>query len=315
MKKAIRILIIILIILILPMYYYMRMPFEPGIYPIRQAGLLVLPVDSDMITNYSDFKLPIVWIKSNPFSSDDIKFDEIQLYDREGNLISSIKGGVKPVIEKQNWYSREAYGSIYMTLNAMEQVGAKSTLTNSIKDKQNNIVLSKVVLKKGGKSYKYNLGNKEKILLLNKNKFSSYMLSAHGEKVNIVSKNGTYVSSNFETDDNTTLQEIMFYLPGMEDTYLDNNVTYKNEGSNKFVAVKVGDTLKASKMEFNISISKKVLNETNSSVCIINPYFRVRNDKGVETILGLKESKLIDISNPSVNFEKNIDRFIVEPER
>lgn len=315
MKKAIKIVVLIIIVLMFPLYYYMRMPFNSGIYPIRQAGLLVLPVDSDMVTGYSDFKIPIVWIKGNPFSSDNIEYDEIQLFDREGHMISQIKGGVKPVIEKQTWYKREAYGSIYMTLNAIEQVGEKATVTNSIKDKQDNVVLSKMVLKKGGKTYNFNLGNKEKVILLKKDRFSYYMLSAHGEKVNVESKNETYVKSNFTTDENTTLQEVMFYLPGMEDTYLENNISYKGEGKSSFVKVKVGDGLAASKMEFRIGISSKVLNEVKSSVCIINPYFRVRNDKGTETILGLKESKMIDISNPSKDFQDNIDRFIVEPER
>lgn len=315
MKKAIKIVVLILIALILPLYYYMRMPFDSGIYPIRQAGLLVLPVDNDMVTGYSDFKIPIVWIKANPFSSDYIEYDDIKLYDREGHMISEINGGVKPVIEEQQWYKREAYGSIYMTLNSIEQVGKKSSLTNAIKDKQDNIILSKVVLKKGGKTYNFNLGNKEKVILLRKDRFSTNTLSNHGEKADIVSKKETYVKSNFTTNENATLQEVMFYLPGMEDTYLESNITYKGEGKSGFTKVKVGDSLVASKMEFRIGISSKVLNEVNSSVCIINPYFRIRNDKGEETILGLKENHIIDISNPSKDFKANIDRFIVEPER
>ena len=212
------------------------------------------------------------------------------------------------------WYKREAAGYINLTLNAVEEVGVKSSVTNAIKNKKENIKLSKVIIKEGSKIDTFNLGNKEEVILMKKDKFNKYMLSSHNESASVKGGNSPYIKSSFDGDSNISIFEILYYLPGMDDSYLQSNTLIKGTSSKTFKKYSDNTALSDGNAELNIKISKGVLDELRQTVCIINPYYVIRNEKGEETFYGLNEGKLCDISNYKEDYTKHLDRYIVEPQ-
>ena len=108
MKKLwITLSLLIGILLIFSIWWIMKPSASAGVYPEKHAGSVVLEIEDD--ESMLLFQLPVRWIKSHPWEDPPI-FEDINLLNKDGTTIASIKGQYQLKVDPSNnhWNSHES---------------------------------------------------------------------------------------------------------------------------------------------------------------------------------------------------------------
>lgn len=110
LKKILLIIIAgsILIPLIFFLWWNLQTPLKSGLYPQKQTGLFVAEVDGH--SSMFDFELPILWVKSYPWSEQVPYIEEGVLLNQEGEEIAIFNGSPTIPHHQNKWTDRVING-------------------------------------------------------------------------------------------------------------------------------------------------------------------------------------------------------------
>lgn len=280
------------ILIIVPLYvwYYFQSPVQSGIYPEKHAGSLVLDYDGE--EKMLEFEFPVRWIKKHPWEREPI-INEVKLIDEDGSLIGSISGEYRLEQEEESWYKRNVRGKINFYLNGKrftEEYGINSyAIEEEIK---REYTPKELILTTHREQQRFLFEDRIKILLL-ETAYEGWSvqggmfhfkqdlkieLEPEGYIVRLAGPRGEH------------LEEINYWLPGMEADYhtkevlysFDNTIDDYLDDNDTFIGEPMSFPLHLTNNELFIyfPLTEAILNETSQSLVHFVPYFTFSTKEG-----------------------------------
>ena len=204
----------------------MQASVSGGLYPEKRAGLEVVEINEG--DTMAEISFPVRWIKNTPFEKPPT-INEIKFLDENNEVFALMEGPLQLRIPyKYKWHERNTYGEIEVFLNGHRVVkGEHSSVIRPIENElPYEFKLSSVVMTVNEKEYEFSFEERYRYQFVQKGKnrtdglqaLFNYFTDLHlnslpkGLVVNLTGLKGQ------------TLEDIMFWLPGMHDNYFGNEV-------------------------------------------------------------------------------------------
>lgn len=314
-EKKYRFIIAILLIILAIVYFYWdsSSSMKSGIYPLKETGVYFVEKVEENGT--FDIKIPVLYVRKNPFQFSTPTFSNIELYNSENELISEYVLDYKSVVYSKGILNKESHGEINLTINCKTYKDETSgeILKEEYFRKQFDHILKTLIFDFSGQRYYYKLGESYnvKAYSLNDDFYNGPELKNLSYNENTETEPG-YIVANLSGLKNYTIKKSFLWFQDDKKKLLESPVSYIKAANFNVSQV---DELKL--MEFpylsdvdDITLVYKIDEETKlflqDKVAIINPFYLIEDMYSNREYIG---SQSIVIS------KTDISDAIIEPYR
>lgn len=285
--------IIIAILAVIYFYWDSSSSLSSGIYPLKETGVYFIEKEDNKET--FEIKIPILYVRKNPFQLSTPSFKNIELYNSENELISEYLIDYKSVVYSKGILNKESHGDITLTINAKTFIDEKSgeIITEEYFRKQYDHILKTLIFDFSGQRYYYKLGESYNI----KAYFSNDAFYNGPEIMNLsyIESNDSrpaYIIASLSGVKNYTLKKSFLWFQDGEKKLLENPVSYIKESS-----FNLDKASQLRTMEFpylsdvdDLTIVYKIDEDTKfflqDKVAIINPFYLIEDMYGNRDYIG-----------------------------
>lgn len=260
-------------------YWESSTSLRSGVYPLRETGVYFI----DKIEENGSFKvkIPILYVRKNPFQFSTPSLSDIELYNSENELIAEYDGDYQSVVFSKGILDKEAHGEIELTINGKTIVDKETgevKFENYFRNKYDH-VLKTIIFNLDGQRYYYKLGE-----MYNVKAFESDENFYEGPKVtNVTYKekkgdNEGYIIVSIEGVKNYTLKKSFLWFQDEEEKLLESPIYYKKgdmsiEDIPAMNEIKLPYICDDDHLTLVYKVDEKVKEYLDDKVAIINPYY------------------------------------------
>lgn len=246
-----------------------------GVYLLKKGG-----VDPFNNSSYSYIRIPIIWVKKNPFSPrPDIQ--RICIYDTKNKLIAAIEKG-------------KDFDTFGFPIKWFDKISKPTYIHIDIskwKDKKEGEVIAfkKVELTIDNQLLTYNLGNTYKMINMPYEKINQSESKISYEDVTLLdrSTNDKDVEKAFIFEINSKkdeeLKNIVFWFPGMTNEYFKNSISYGDkkgvDGKVVYKRLSLPQKIKKGKSYFKINFTDALWNKGKTFYELSEPILIFKDSK------------------------------------
>ncbi|MBU9720153.1 MULTISPECIES: hypothetical protein [Bacillaceae] len=305
MKKWLILFSIILAIIIPLLWWHQLVPVPSGVYPEKHTGVVVLDMEDDV--DVITYELPVRWIKTHPWESRPT-LKNIQLIDSDNDIISKTKGEMSIHVNDHDnkWHERNIPAVIEIPINGERLVRETTHVTTSIDSMKEHYFLKQLNMTYKGEEVSFPMENTYKLVPISN-------LSANTTSNTWNIEGAIQVLDDLHTEGfiyhlsgpvNAVLEDILFWLPGMNDDYHENEILYSFEGSERYWdqpsefkgdPIELPLTLETGELLLYFPFTEEIVEEIKDSLYRSMPFLKM-NDGGLKYYTGISgmDSGLFD---------------------
>ncbi|ADU28895.1 hypothetical protein [Evansella cellulosilytica] len=295
MKKWMLLITLLLLAIFLIWWWMSKAPVSSGIYPERQAGLIVIEIDEE--ERMVDFHLPVRWIKTQPWEQPPM-IDDAILYNEKGEVIAHIEGEfILEIDERRNaWNRRNVPAIIPFSINGEKVIHETGEILYPLNDAlYENYYVDRLEL----------TFNDERLTFHMESTYKLHPLMEENDDIPNGEVESTMPLRDQDTETNigflvqlsgATIEDIMYWLPGMDENYIKNDMLVSEDavmddylqGSASFEGENFSLPLE---LESNRALlffpyTDKMVKEVEQSIIHTIPYFKISDTDGTYIIGG-----------------------------
>ncbi|TMW71402.1 hypothetical protein [Alteribacter natronophilus] len=279
-------------------WWQLQSPLASGVYPVDGNGLNLVFVDAGEET--AEFVLPVTWVKAHPFQAIP-EVEDVELRDGTGQVIAIIEGEVEvEILYEGSWYERYGLANLSLSLNGHREIidgGSREMLIRE--DGLAEVYdLSEMTWVFKGEHQRFDLTDSYRVRMI-ENEDGNRSFPDDGWDFNghvPIQEEGDAYSTGYVFSmtgpSGHTLEEIIAWLPGMEDDYFEEELKvqlgaadsdldeYMDGGT--FTGETVTFPLELSEEELLIyfPITGEIRDAIGEGRYTMAPVYRIRDDEG-----------------------------------